>query len=77
MITEIKEIKELEETKEQKLYIQAKERYQNTVDKIYIAWDRAGFSGDPLHDLYVSLWELSMLTQNPNVRGGRPPRPRR
>ena len=71
MITEIKQ------TEAQERYRKAADKYQETIDKIYIAWDRAGFSGDPIHDLYVTAWEMAVYSQSPEMRGSNPPRPRR
>lgn len=57
MITEIKQ------TDAQVRYRKAADEYQSIVDKINIAWEKAGFSGDPVFDLFTAAARMAMLSQ--------------
>ena len=68
MITEIKQ------TDAQVRYRKAADEYQNIVDKINIAWDKAGYSGDPVFELFTAAARMALLSQTPAPRRGYPGR---
>ena len=65
-------IAEIKPTEIQARYRKAADDYQNIVDKINIAWQKAGYTGDPVFELFTAAARMSMLSQAPDTRRGSP-----